>query len=299
MTKTKSKTDQPSTPKPAPARAGTKATKVTKATKATKATKVTKAAKATKAAKVTKAAKSTKATPRPPSRAQAKATSAPKLAPAAAAPPPPPDTRPPPYDREAAVRHLLAVDPALVPVITRVGPCTLAIRAEVETFAALTESIVYQQLNGRAARTIFDRLRAALGDELTPERVEATADELLRGAGLSGAKLRAIRDLCRHALAGQLPSRLQLEALDDEVVVQRLTVVRGIGRWTAEMLLMFRLGRPDVLPVTDYGVRQGFKRVHDLGELPVAQALADYGERWRPFRSVAAWYLWRAAEAPP
>lgn len=196
------------------------------------------------------------------------------------------------------MRHLLAVDPALAPTVARVGPCTLAIRAEVETFAALTESIVYQQLNGRAARTIFDRVRAVLDDELTPARVAATSDERLRSAGLSGGKLRAIRDLARHASAGTLPSRRELEALSDDAVVERLTVVRGIGRWTAEMLLMFRLGRPDVLPVTDYGVRQGFKRVHGLGELPAAQALAAHGERWRPFRSVASWYLWRAAEAP-
>jgi 3-methyladenine DNA glycosylase/8-oxoguanine DNA glycosylase len=166
-------------------------------------------------------------------------------------------------------------------------------------FVALAESIVYQQLTGKAAATIFARVRALFPRAHhgpTPEQILRVSDERLRGAGLSNAKLLALRDLACRTVSGELPTLAQAQQLGDEAVIERLTHVRGIGRWTVEMLLMFRLGRPDVLPVDDYGVRQGFAIAYRKRKPPSPKALAKYGARWAPYRTVASWYLWRAID---
>jgi len=169
------------------------------------------------------------------------------------------------------------------------------------TFASLAEAIVYQQLNGRAAATIFARFTALYPGRRPPAAgdVLATPDESLRAVGLSRNKIRAIRDLAERTLEGRVPSVATLRRMRDDDIVVCLTEVRGIGRWTVEMLLIFRLGRPDVLPADDYGVRKGFAVVHRKRTLPTPAELLRHGERWRPYRSVASWYLWRAADGAP
>lgn len=206
-----------------------------------------------------------------------------------------------PFDGEEAVRALRDGDAVLRKLVDRVGPFALRLKASEDTFESLAESIAYQQLTGKAAATIFGRVRALYpAGRLVPARVLATKDDVLRGAGLSAGKLASLKDLAARADAGRIPTLAELAKMDDEAIVERLTEVRGIGRWTVEMLLIFRLGRPDVLPLGDYGVRKGFARVFRRGaareELPPVTELARRGERWRPFRSVASWYLWRALE---
>ena len=203
------------------------------------------------------------------------------------------------FDRDAAVAHLRAADPALARLIDRVGPLRLRVDRTSSLFLALAESIVYQQLTGRAAATIFARVRALfprVHQGPTPEQMLRVSEEKLRGAGLSRAKLLSLRDLAARARAGQIPSMDEVQGMDDESIIERLTEVRGIGRWTVEMLLIFRLGRPDVLPVDDYGVRKGFAAALRRRELPGRADLEKRGARWRPYRSAASWYLWRAAE---
>ena len=202
-----------------------------------------------------------------------------------------------PYDAAAAARAIGRADPAMRGLVARVGPPRLALKESASTVAALAEAIVYQQLHGKAAKTIHDRLVAAMPRRRVTARALADADDAtLRAAGLSRGKAAALRDLAARALAGEIPEMDALAAMDDEAVVRTLTAVRGIGRWTVEMLLVFRLGRPDVLPVADYGVRKGFAVLHGHDELPSPKELAEHGARWAPFRSVASWYLWRAAE---
>ncbi|MCC6847526.1 MAG: methylated-DNA--[protein]-cysteine S-methyltransferase [Deltaproteobacteria bacterium] len=204
------------------------------------------------------------------------------------------------FDWRAAVAHLKASDPKLGRVIDAAGAANaLVLKKTPSLFGALAEAIVYQQLSGKAAATIYGRVcalfpRAPHGP--TAERVHRIAEARLRGAGLSAAKVAAIKDLARRDRAGEIPTLAEARAMDDEAIVERLTAVRGIGRWTAEMLLIFRLGRPDVLPVGDYGVRKGFALAHRKRALPTPQALAQHGERWRPYRTVASWYCWRALE---
>jgi methylated-DNA-[protein]-cysteine S-methyltransferase len=198
------------------------------------------------------------------------------------------------FDAAAAAAHLRAADRVLRALIDRVGPCRLEPARGQSLFAALAEAIVSQQLTGRAAATIFARVCALWPGGLDAACVLDAPEEALRGAGLSGAKQRALRDLARRTLAGELPTMRQLGRMDDETIVERLTVVRGIGRWTVEMLLIFRLGRPDVLPLDDYGVRKGYARAFGLADLPPRAQLEKRGERWRPYRSIASWYLWRA-----
>jgi 3-methyladenine DNA glycosylase/8-oxoguanine DNA glycosylase len=208
------------------------------------------------------------------------------------------------FDWKTAVAHVRAVDPKLARIIDATGyadaadPPPLELKQTPSLFGALAEAIVYQQLSGKAAATIYGRVcglfpRASPG----PEQILRIADDKLRGAGLSGAKVLAIKDLARRAKAGELPTLAEARAMDDETIVERLTTVRGIGRWTAEMLLIFRLGRPDVLPVDDYGVRKGFALAYKKRELPSPQELAKHGERWKPYRTVASWYCWRALDA--
>lgn len=180
-------------------------------------------------------------------------------------------------------------------LIAAVGPFTLELRPGTP-FQGLMRSIVYQQLAGRAAAAIHGRLLALFPRKrATPDRLLALSDAQLRGAGLSGSKMEALRDLARNAGSGVVPTMATLKTLSDEQIVERLTEVRGIGQWTVEMLLIFRLGRPDVLPVDDYGVRKGFARAYRR-EMPKPKELLTFGEIWRPFRSVASWYLWRAVE---
>ena len=170
----------------------------------------------------------------------------------------------------------------------------------VRPFDALAESIAYQQLSGKAAATIFGRVRALYPKRkwLDPEQLLATPDETLRAAGLSRAKTAALKDLAAKTIDGTVPSGRALIRMSDDEIVARLTTVRGIGRWTVEMLLLFDLGRPDVWPVDDYGVRKGFAKTFGRRKLPTPKQLMKFGEKWRPYRSVAAWYFWRALDQP-
>jgi 3-methyladenine DNA glycosylase/8-oxoguanine DNA glycosylase len=168
----------------------------------------------------------------------------------------------------------------------------------IRPFDALAESIAYQQLSGKAAATIFGRVRALYPKRkwLDPEQLLATPDETLRAAGLSRAKTAALKDLAAKTIDGTVPTGRALIRMSDDEIIMRLTAVRGIGRWTVEMLLLFDLGRPDVWPVDDYGVRKGFAKAFGRRKLPTPKQLMKVGEKWRPYRSVAAWYFWRALD---
>ena len=195
-------------------------------------------------------------------------------------------------DLQQAVACVSAADPVLADLIGRVGP--FAPRpGSGDYFASLARSILYQQLAGAAAAAIHARFVAALGGQVTPEAVLATSPETLRGAGLSGNKTAAILDLATKATDGTLPLH-DVHTLDDEELIARLSMVRGIGRWTAEMFLLFELGRLDVWPIDDYGVRNGWSLMHSLPETIKPRALQLEGDRFRPYRSVVAWYCWQA-----
>ena len=203
------------------------------------------------------------------------------------------------YDTEEAVRHLRSADAVLANLMERAGPFALKIRGLHDPFEALARNIVFQQLHGKAAEAIHARVVALFGGvKLRPEDILGAKEEDLRGAGLSAAKLAALRDLAAKTLDGTVPTLARMRRMTDEEIVERLTQVRGIGRWTVEMLLMFRLGRADVLPVGDFAVRKGFALAYGLAESPKPKELTEFGERWRPFRSVASWYMWRAVELP-
>ena len=190
-------------------------------------------------------------------------------------------------------------DPALGRHIARVGPYTLQPEGLTSVYESLARSIVYQQLTGKAAATIFGRLEqlGADGRLPAPHAVADLDDSALRAAGLSGAKVKALRDLAARHEAGHLPSAAEAGDLDDDTLIARLSAVRGIGPWSVQMLLMFRLGREDVLPATDYGVQKGFQKVFRKKQLPTPKELLAWGERWRPHRTMAAWYLWRALDS--
>ena len=192
---------------------------------------------------------------------------------------------------------LTAADPRLGKHIARVGAYTLVPEELGSIYQALARSIVYQQLTGKAAATILGRLEQ-LGQNGLPTPVELLAidDVALRGVGLSGAKARALRDLADRQHQGLLPTAAQAALLDDDTLIEQLSAVRGIGPWSVQMLLMFRLGRPDVLPATDYGVQKGFQKVYGKKALPTPKELLAWGDRWRPHRSMASWYLWRALD---
>lgn len=203
------------------------------------------------------------------------------------------------FDPEAAIAHLRAADPALARLIDAVGPFAMELKRTPSIFAALAEAIVYQQLSGKAAATIYGRVCALFPraqDGPTAAQILRASDDKLRGAGLSRPKLLALRDLARREIAGEIPPLAEARRMDDEALVERLTAVRGIGRWTVEMLLMFRLARPDVLPVDDYGIRKGFALALRKRDLPERADLERRGARWRPYRTVASWYLWRAVD---
>lgn len=206
------------------------------------------------------------------------------------------------FDPLFAIEHLRAADPKLAQLIDQVGPFRMRLRRAPSIFAALAEAIVYQQLNGKAAAAIYARVRALFPrahEGPTPQQILRASDARLRGAGLSRAKLLALRDLARKTADGELPTLAEAHRLENEAIIERLTEVRGIGRWTVEMLLMSRLGRADVLPVDDYGIRQGFAVAFKKRALPSPKDLAKHGKRWAPYRTVASWYLWRAAERAP
>lgn len=204
------------------------------------------------------------------------------------------------YDPQAAVEYLSSTDPTLAALIKCAGPFTMQIRSLHDPFEALARNIIYQQLHARAAAAIHARVLALFGkSKLRPQDILDASQEVLLSAGLSRAKLAALKDLAAKSLDGTVPALARLRRMDDEEIIERLTQVRGIGRWTVEMLLMFRLGRPDVLPVGDYAVRKGFALAYNLKESPKPKELEEYGEQWRPYRSVASWYMWRAAELPP
>ena len=199
------------------------------------------------------------------------------------------------YDREAAVAHLRRADPVLARVIDSIGPFTLEPRSG--SFRALARAIFFQQLAGPAARAIMKRVLDLLGTDddrfFTPQEFLAASDDDLRAAGLSRQKLAYLRDLAEKFASGQLRDD-EFADLDDEEVIRRVSAVKGIGRWTAEMFLIFSLGRPDVLPVDDLGVRRGFQQTYGLDGLPSPEQMRSIAEPWRPFRSVGTWYMWRS-----
>jgi len=207
-----------------------------------------------------------------------------------------------PAELTAFKRRIAKVDPVLANVIRAAGKLTHATSAQHSPFHALSRAIAHQQLNGTAAESIFGRfvgLYAVDGMEaalLEAELVLETPDDKMRAVGLSFAKIASIKDLARKTIDGLVPPSEILHTLEDEEIIERLTQVRGIGRWTVEMMLMSRLGRPDVLPIDDFGVRNGFRLAYGLRGMPTPRALAEFGARWAPFRSVAAWYLWRAVD---
>ncbi len=217
-----------------------------------------------------------------------------------------------PFDPAKALRHLRSADSKLATLIDRAGPFSLRLDPAPSPFESLLESILYQQLHGKAAAAIHRRLREYFGGDPAPQLLLDTPDEPLRAAGVSGNKIKALRDLAARTLDGTVPSHAAIRKMSDADIVERLTEVRGIGSWTVEMLLIFRLGRPEVLPVTDYGVRKGFaltfqrvpkSRPLEAGDLPKPDVIFRRALRWAPYRSVASWYLWRACDlaknAPP
>ncbi|MFO0563408.1 MAG: methylated-DNA--[protein]-cysteine S-methyltransferase [Polyangiales bacterium] len=204
------------------------------------------------------------------------------------------------FDPDEAVAHLRKSDRTLKSLVDRVGAFSMKLDPTPSVFTALAQAIAYQQLTGKAAETIWTRVVGLFpyrAEGPDPALVAKTSHETLRSAGLSTAKALAMSDLAKKCVDHTVPTLEQLSALDDATVIERLTSVRGVGRWTVEMLLMFRLGRPDVLPVDDYGVKKGFQRTFG-GELPTKAVMLERAQKWAPFRSVASWYLWRANELP-
>jgi DNA-3-methyladenine glycosylase II len=210
------------------------------------------------------------------------------------------------YDAALACRQLAQADSKLGQLIDRVGPFTLKLKSQHSPFEALLESIIYQQLHGKAAAAILKRLLTAFGElHPTPEHLLEAPDDRLRACGLSASKTKALRDLAAKTIDGTVPTLTAIRRLPDEEIVARLTEVRGIGVWTVQMLLIFRLGRPDILPVTDYGVRKGFAltflrlpktKPFDASMLATIDQIERRAEKWRPWRSVASWYMWRACD---
>jgi DNA-3-methyladenine glycosylase II len=224
-----------------------------------------------------------------------------------------------PYSPADAIAHLSAADPKLATLIARAGPFTMRLASQQSPFEALTESIIYQQLHGKAAATIHARLLASfhpeprtLNPELslshpTPQQILDAPTPQLRAAGLSANKTLALRDLAAKTLDNTVPTLAQIRRMDDQAIIDHLTQVRGIGKWTVEMMLIFRLGRPDIFPTTDYGVRKGFaltfqnlkpttKVTPDLLPKPADMDRRSQTKHWSPYRSVASWYLWRACD---
>lgn len=197
-----------------------------------------------------------------------------------------------------ARRHISRDCARMTALCRRIGPPRITVEREREPYEALVRAIGHQQLHGRAAEAILARFVALVPDAPfpTPRAVLALSEVLLRGCGLSGGKIAAIRDIALHAHEGLIPTRRQAARMADEALVERLTPIRGVGRWTVEMMLIFTLGRPDVLPIDDFGVREGYRLLHGLDAQPKPRALGEIGAAWAPYRSTASWYLWRAAD---
>lgn len=194
--------------------------------------------------------------------------------------------------------HLSKVDPVMRRLIGEIGPFTLKPRVARSPFESLARAIAYQQLHEKAAESILKRFVALFPGRRfpRPEELLAANARAIRRAGFSRAKMLALRDLAAKTLDGTVPTGRVVRRLDDSAIINRLIAVRGIGRWTVEMLLIFQLGRPDVLPVDDFGVRNGFRIAYGRRTMPTPKAVLRYGERWKPYRTAAAWYLWRAAD---
>lgn len=199
---------------------------------------------------------------------------------------------------EEAILHLSNSDRVLARLIKKVGPCTLVPRTRRSPFEALVRSVVFQQLHGTAATAILGRVKKLYPHRRFPKPQDLldTPDADLRKAGLSRAKLAAIKDIAAKSLSGVVPSSRQIAGMPNEEILERLTSLRGVGPWTVEMLLIFTLGRPDVLPATDYGVRKGFALTYGWKELPTPKELLEFSQKWSPHRSTAAWYFWRSLD---
>lgn len=203
-----------------------------------------------------------------------------------------------PVDADEVMRELCRVDRHLARVIRKVGSFPIKKPKPQPPFESLLRAIVYQQLAGAAAATIFGRVKAlgSDGNCPSPEEILRARKAKLRRAGLSRQKIAAVKDLARKTIDGTVPSLAAIRRMSEEEILERLTKVRGIGEWSVHMFLMFQLGRPDVLPIHDYGIRKGFQHVYGLADEPKPRAVLDHGERWRPYRSIASWYLWRAVD---
>ena len=202
-------------------------------------------------------------------------------------------------DQQAVeTRHLSNADPVMKRLIREIGPYRLTPRVRRSPFESLARAIAYQQLHEKAAESILRRFVALCPARRFPQPDDLLAmdERAIRSAGFSQAKVAALRDLAAKTLDGTVPTGAIIRTLDDEAIIERLIAVRGVGRWTVEMLLIFQLGRPDVLPVDDYGVRNGFRIAYGRRSIPMPKEVLRYGERWKPYRTAAAWYLWRAAD---
>ena len=199
----------------------------------------------------------------------------------------------------AALKHLSDADPVMRRLIREFGPCGLVPETRRSPFQSLVQAVAHQQLNGTAADAILARFKKLFPGRRfpRPEDLSPVSDDELRGAGFSWAKILAIRDLAAKTLSGIVPTSRQIVKLSDDEIVERLTEVRGVGRWTVEMLLIFQLGRPDVLPADDFGVRNGFRHAYKKRDLPTPKEVLAHGRRWRPHGTTAAWYLWLVADA--
>jgi len=196
-----------------------------------------------------------------------------------------------------AITYLRKADPKLAAVIDAVGPCTFAPAEHMAHFTAITRSIVFQQLSGKAASTIYGRFAALFDDETpVPHKLIGLSDDQMRSVGLSRQKIGYLRDLAARVHSGEVPID-RLSELSDDDVIAALTSIKGIGRWTAQMFLMFRLGRPDVLPDLDLGIQKGIQRAYRMRKLPTPKRVLEVGAKWAPHRTIASWYLWRSLDA--
>jgi len=202
----------------------------------------------------------------------------------------------PPFDLRTAMDTLATQDPALASLIRETQEFRVERGSAESPYEVLLEAIAYQSISGKAAATIYGRIKAlsATGRAPTPQEMLKLRKPVLRKAGLSGAKILAMKDLAKKTLDGVVPTLEQAEKLSDEELVKRLVSVRGIGAWTVEMFLIFRLGRPDILPIHDLGVKKGWSVAYGKKHMPKPKELLAFGERWRPYRTVASWYMWRA-----
>jgi DNA-3-methyladenine glycosylase II len=197
-----------------------------------------------------------------------------------------------------ALRHLRRCDPVMAQLIRRAGPYEPKPERGIGPYEALVQAVAHQQLTGKAARTILGRFFALYGGDCCPEpaKLVETPDEALRSCGFSRAKSASLKDIAAKTLDGTIPARRSLARMKDEAIIERLIEARGVGRWTVEMFLMFALGRPDILPVDDYGIRMGYRIAYGKRTMPKPKTLAKFGERWAPYRTTASWYLWRAVD---